>query len=103
MRAIPHPALEDVNLTQVLYALSDPVRLEVVRQLANGGQATCSALDGGRPKSSMSHHFKVLREGGLVFTRTDGPAHLNELRRKEIDERFPGLLDAVLPASDEAG
>jgi hypothetical protein len=51
----------------------------------------------------MSHHFKVLREGGLVFTRTDGPAHLNELRRKEIDERFPGLLDAVLTASNEQG
>ena len=100
MRAIPHPALEDVNLTQVLYALSDPVRLGVVRQLANEGQATCSALDGGRPKSSMSHHFKVLREGGLVFTRTDGPAHLNELRREEMDERFPGLLDAVLTASN---
>ncbi len=98
MRAIPHPDLEDVTLTQVLYALSDPVRLAVVRQLANEGQATCSALDGGRPKSSMSHHFKVLREGGLVFTRTDGPAHLNELRRKEMDERFPGLLDAVLTA-----
>jgi DNA-binding transcriptional ArsR family regulator len=103
MRAIPHPSLEDVTLTQVLYALSDPVRLGVVRQLSNEGQATCSALDGGRPKSSMSHHFKVLREGGLVFTRTDGPAHLNELRRKEIDERFPGLLDAVLAVSAEPG
>lgn len=100
MRAIPHPALKDVTLTQVLYALSDPVRLGVVRQLSSQGQATCSALDGGRPKSSMSHHFKVLREGGLVFTRTDGPAHLNELRREEMDERFPGLLDAVLTASN---
>ncbi|UHS63106.1 helix-turn-helix transcriptional regulator [Agrobacterium vaccinii] len=103
MRAIPHPALKDVTLTQVLYALSDPVRLGVVRQLSHEGQSTCSALDGGRPKSSMSHHFKVLREGGLVFTRTDGPAHLNELRREEINERFPGLLDAVLAASDERG
>ncbi|MET0173080.1 ArsR/SmtB family transcription factor [Agrobacterium vaccinii] len=103
MRAIPHPALKDVTLTQVLYALSDPVRLGVVRQLSQEGQSTCSALDGGRPKSSMSHHFKVLREGGLVFTRTDGPAHLNELRREEINERFPGLLDAVLAASDERG
>ncbi|GAK73230.1 putative ArsR family transcriptional regulator [Agrobacterium rubi TR3 = NBRC 13261] len=101
MRTIPHPALEDVTLTQVLYALSDPVRLCVVRQLSREGQATCSALDGGRPKSSMSHHFKVLREGGLVFTRTDGPAHLNELRRDEIDKRFPGLLDAVLSAQDD--
>jgi len=103
MRAIPHPALENVTLSQVLYALSDPVRLSVVRQLASKGQATCSALDGGRPKSSMSHHFKVLREGGLVFTRTDGPAHLNDLRREEIDRRFPGLLTAVLAAADQLG
>jgi DNA-binding transcriptional ArsR family regulator len=101
MRAIPHPALKDVTLAQVLYALSDPIRLGVVRQLSREGQATCSALDGGRPKSSMSHHFKVLREGGLVFTSTDGPAHLNELRREEIKERFPGLLDAVLDAASQ--
>ena len=58
----------------------------------------CSALDGGRPKSSMSHHFRVLRESGLVRTQTDGPAHMNELRREEMDRRFPGLLGAVLGA-----
>jgi len=98
MRAIQHPAIEEVSLSQVLYALSDPVRLGVVRQLAHEGEATCSALDGGRPKSSMSHHFRVLREAGLVRTRTDGPAHMNDLRRKEIDRRFPGLLAAVLAA-----
>lgn len=96
MRLIRHPAIEEVALGQVLYALSDPVRLGVVRQLAADGEATCSALDGGRPKSSMSHHFRVLREAGLVRTRTDGPAHVNELRRNEIDGKFPGLLTAVL-------
>lgn len=98
MRAMQHPAVDDVTLSQVLYALSDPVRLGVVHQLARGGEATCSALDGGRPKSSMSHHFRVLREAGLVRTRTDGPAHMNELRRSELEARFPGLLDAILAA-----
>lgn len=98
MRTIHHPALEDVALSQVLYALSDPVRLSVVRQLAQDGEATCSALDSGRPKSSMSHHFRVLREAGLVRTRTDGPAHMNDLRRDELERRFPGLLTAVLAA-----
>ena len=98
MRALTHPTIEDVTLTQVLYALSDPVRLGVVRQLDRGGEATCSALDGGRPKSSMSHHFRVLREAGLVRTKTDGAAHMNELRRPELDWRFPGLLAAVLAA-----
>jgi DNA-binding transcriptional ArsR family regulator len=101
MRVIYHPAIEQVALSQVLYALSDPVRLSVVRQLARDGEATCSALDCGRPKSSMSHHFRVLREAGLVCTRTNGPAHMNNLRRGEIDRRFPGLLTAVLEAELE--
>ncbi|MFG1342460.1 ArsR/SmtB family transcription factor [Xanthobacter autotrophicus] len=98
MRTIRHPAIEDVALSQVLYALSDPVRLEVVRRLATHGEATCSALEGGRPKSSMSHHFRVLRDAGLVWTRTDGPVHLNDLRREELNRRFPGLLSAILAA-----
>lgn len=96
MRALKHPVVSDIELTRVLYALSDPVRLDVVRQLAREGEATCAALDGGRPKSTMSHHFRVLREAGIVRTRTDGPAHMNELRRAEIDKLFPGLLKAVL-------
>ena len=103
MRTIHHPAIEEVALSQVLYALSDPVRLGVVRQLALDGEATCSALDCGRPKSSMSHHFRVLREAGLVRTRTDGPAHMNDLRREEVDRRFPGLLTAVLAAEPDQG
>jgi DNA-binding transcriptional ArsR family regulator len=101
MRTIQHPAIETVAISQVLYALSDPVRLRVVRQLARDGKATCTALDGGRPKSSMSHHFRVLRDAGLVRTRTDGPSHMNELRRNDIERRFPGLLAAVLSAKDE--
>jgi DNA-binding transcriptional ArsR family regulator len=101
MRTIQHPAIETVALSQVLYALSDPVRLKVVRQLASDGESTCTALDGGRPKSSMSHHFRVLRDAGLVRTRTDGPSHMNELRRSDIEGRFPGLLAAVLSAKDE--
>jgi DNA-binding transcriptional ArsR family regulator len=96
MRALKHPKAEDIELTRVLYALSDPVRLGVVRQLDREGEATCAALDGGRPKSSMSHHFRVLRDAGVVRTRTDGPAHVNELRRAELDRLFPGLLAAVL-------
>jgi DNA-binding transcriptional ArsR family regulator len=96
MRALKHPKAEDIELTRVLYALSDPVRLGVVRQLDREGEATCAALDGGRPKSSMSHHFRVLRDAGIVRTRTDGPAHVNELRRAELDRLFPGLLGAVL-------
>lgn len=99
MRAFKHPPIEDVAVEDVCRALSDPVRLEIVRRLAREGEASCNALDGGRPKSSMSHHFRVLREAGLVRTRSEGTAHMNALRRDELDRRFPGLMDAVLSAS----
>lgn len=96
MSRIHHPPPEAFELTRVLHALSDPVRLEVVRSLAQNGEQTCAALDGDRPKSTMSHHFKVLRDSGLVETRGERTAHLNRLRRSDIEARFPGLLDAVL-------
>ena len=96
MRPFKHPNIEDVALEHLLHALSDPVRLDIVRQLARDGEASCTALDGGRPKSSMSHHFRVLREAGLVHTRNDGVTHMNSLRRADLDRRFPGLLAAVL-------
>ncbi|MFC3058468.1 ArsR/SmtB family transcription factor [Paenirhodobacter populi] len=98
MRVIRHPDIEEVDLCRVLYALSDPIRLDVVRKLADGGEATCYALDTGRPKSTMSHHFRVLRDAGLVLTRIEGPTHINNLRREELDRKFPGLLSAVLLA-----
>jgi len=98
MRAFKHPSIETVSLEQVLYALSDPVRLDIVRKLAREGETSCSDLDCGRPKSSMSHHFRVLRESGLVCTRNLGTTHMNSVRREELDRRFPGLLKAVLAA-----
>ncbi|PSH65801.1 ArsR/SmtB family transcription factor [Phyllobacterium sophorae] len=96
MRQFRHPPTSEIQLESVLYALSDPVRLSIVRKLALEGEATCAALDGGRPKSSMSHHFRVLRESGIVKTRNDGTSHMNELRRSDLEEAFPGLLTAVL-------
>jgi DNA-binding transcriptional ArsR family regulator len=102
VREFKHPPIEQVAVTHLFHALSDPVRLGIVRQLAREGKASCSALDGGRPKSSMSHHFRVLREAGLVHTQGEGAAHMNSLRRGELEARFPGLLDAIL-ASLEAG
>ncbi|WP_263419272.1 ArsR/SmtB family transcription factor [Terriglobus albidus] len=88
-------------LTQILYALSDEVRLSIVRQLDEDGPATCGVFEVDRPKSSLSHHFRVLRESGIVATTRQGTALLNALRRKDLDARFPNLLDAVLerPAS----
>ncbi|UII73609.1 helix-turn-helix domain-containing protein [Pseudomonas sp. HN11] len=96
MRAFKHPPLEDLTLERLLYALSDPVRLEIVRCLAAVPEATCGELDGGRPKSSMSHHFRVLRDAGLVHTRSVGTTHMNSLRADVLEQRFPGLLKCIL-------
>ena len=96
MRALKHPPVQDLTLERLLYALSDPVRLEIVRCLANVPEATCGELDGGRPKSSMSHHFRVLRDAGLVQTRSVGTTHMNSLRGDVLESRFPGLLECIL-------
>jgi DNA-binding transcriptional ArsR family regulator len=93
-----HPDTNAIKLDRVLYALSDLVRLSIVRQLAREGTASCAALDGGRPKSSMSYHFRVLRECGVIRTRSEGVIHMNELRQADLDRRFPGLLSAILAA-----
>lgn len=96
MRPYKHPPADQLTLERIFHALSDPARLEIVRHLARVGTATCGELDGGRPKSSMSHHFRILREAGLIQTHTEGASHQNALRLADLDARFPGLLEAIL-------
>jgi DNA-binding transcriptional ArsR family regulator len=96
MRHSRLPSPEEIALEHVFHALSDPFRLEVVRRLATEGEASCQALEGDRPKSSVSHHFRVLREAGLIRTRSEGVTRMNALRRDDIERRFPGLLSCVL-------
>ncbi|HSI28022.1 MAG: ArsR/SmtB family transcription factor [Methylophilus sp.] len=103
MRQIKHPSLEQVELTDIMYALSDPTRLEIVGRLANAGRKmTCGEFDLNRPKSSMSHHFKILRAAGLVETLIEGTEHLNALRVEEIEQKFPGVLQSVLRSLNPA-
>lgn len=90
------PTKRELELTAVLYALSDEVRLGIVRQLAKKGEQPCGVFEVDRPKSSLSHHFRVLRESGVVSTRKDGKTLLNTLRQEDLEARFPGLLKAVL-------
>lgn len=99
VKYLPHPRPSDIKLERVIYALGDPLRLSIIRQLNHIGVASCGELTGGRPKSSMSHHFGILRAAGLLSTRLEGTAHRNELRRSELDVLFPGLLDTILKAS----
>ncbi|MFG2651805.1 ArsR/SmtB family transcription factor [Streptomyces sp. NPDC048436] len=103
-RALEHPPREDIRLEGVLHALSDPMRLRVVRQLAgvDAGLAglSCSQIDLPVTKSTSTHHFRVLRESGVIQQIYRGTAKLNGLRRDDLDELFPGLLDSVLRAAD---
>ena len=101
MRPFKHPSPDEFSLERLFHALSDPVRLDIVRYLARVAEATCGELDGGRPKSSMSHHLRVLRDAGLVHTRNAGTTHMNQLRRDDLDQRFPGLMAAILAQSSD--
>lgn len=94
---LPHPEPGDIALTDVLFALSDPARLAIVRDLAAGPleMALCG-VDQGLPKSTKSHLMKVLRESGVVRNVPHGRSRLVTLRRDDLDARFPGLLDSVL-------
>ncbi|MGI8557031.1 MAG: ArsR/SmtB family transcription factor [Solirubrobacteraceae bacterium] len=95
--ALDHPATEELELAAVLHALSDPQRLHVVRALAESPTPrSCGSFGLSVTKSTATHHFRVLREAGVIEQREEGTARLTALRRSAIDERFPGLLDAVL-------
>ena len=102
MRDLYHPRVEDVALASVLHALSDPVRLEIVRVLSGVGEAPCSSLNGAVSKSTMSHHFKVLREAGVTHTRANGTKRMMSLRQDELEAKFPGVLSSILQSSKAA-
>src|SRR3954463_4964818 len=98
------PHADEMTLAAVMAALSDPMRVAIVRQLATEGERTCGTFDPGISKATRSHHFRVLREAGLTHTRAEGTHRHVSLRRDAVDARFPGLLSAILAAADqEAG
>lgn len=105
MREPSHPRVEDLTLPQVLHALSDPCRLRILWKLQTGEDGLpCGAIDVPVAKSTATHHYKVLREAGLIRTRREGTVLRNTLRTEEIDARFPGLLAAVfrsVPCGDD--
>ncbi|WP_371673131.1 ArsR family transcriptional regulator [Streptomyces sp. NBC_00289] len=100
-RDLPHPAPDEIRLESVLHALSDPMRLRIVRELAaDGAELSCSHFDLPVTKSTTTHHFRVLRESGVVRQTYRGTAKLNGLRRGDLDDLFPGLLDTLLAAAE---
>jgi DNA-binding transcriptional ArsR family regulator len=95
-----HPRPEDLELPAVLHALSDPQRLRIVQTLAaDPAPRPCGTFNLEVSKSTLTHHFRVLREAGVIEQRSDGTAKFNSLRREDLDTRFPGLLEAVLESS----
>ena len=94
---IAHPPRSEIELAAVLHALSDPVRLRMVAALAHSdGEPSCGSFDVPVTKSTCTHHFKVLREAGIIRQRQEGTARLNTLRREDLDASFPALLDTIL-------
>jgi DNA-binding transcriptional ArsR family regulator len=96
------PTHEQLNLTDVLHALSDPTRLAVVAQLDRVGELSCGCLEVTVAKSTLSQHLRVLREAGVTHTRPDGNQRWLSVRRDALDVQFPNLLDAVLAAHARA-
>lgn len=94
----PSPDMTQVELVDVLKAVGDPVRLQIVRKLADGRPRPKTLDDWGLDlsKSTVSHHFRTLRESGLTRTTVHGRTHAIQLRRAELDERFPGLIEAIV-------
>lgn len=103
-RRLEHPDADDLDLPTVLFALSDPLRLAIVRQLATGpvSAVSCQVIGPDLPKSTRSHHLKTLREAGVVRNEPYGRERRVSLRREDLDARFPGLLASVLPAAAAA-
>ncbi|MEU9704314.1 helix-turn-helix transcriptional regulator [Streptomyces sp. NPDC047981] len=101
-RVLDHPARDEIRLEAVLHALSDAVRLRIVSDLARaeGAELSCSFFELPVTKSTRTHHFRVLRESGVIEQVYRGTAKLNALRRADLDTLFPGLLDSVLTAAD---
>jgi DNA-binding transcriptional ArsR family regulator len=102
MKLYQHPSREQITLTNVLHALSDPVRLSFVQCLAQlGCEQPCGVIPATVAKSTMSHHLRVLREAGIVQVRTEGTQSLTSLRWDDLEARFPGVLQSVLKAARE--
>ncbi|MEV8633081.1 helix-turn-helix domain-containing protein [Streptosporangium sp. NPDC051023] len=98
MRPLPQPPRESLTLASVLHALGDPVRLELVRRAWINPESTCSALADGLdvPMSTLSNHWRIMREAGLISMTVDGRHRRIRPRADDLRDRFPGLLDPIL-------
>ena len=97
--SLHHPDRAELQIADVLHALSDPQRLRIVTRLADREEAcTCGGFDLEVSKSTLTHHFRVLREAGVIAQRAAGRERLTELRQDDLNARFPGLLKSIAGA-----
>jgi len=101
MRPLFHPAIEDLRPEAILHALSDPLRAAIFAEISGAGCVeACSAVakvgERAIPKSSLSHHIKILREAGLIRCERHGVEMRNHSRCAEVETRFPGLVATIL-------
>lgn len=96
MRELFHPNFDQLCLSTLLNALGDPTRLKIIKNLASQHETTCSCCNIDLPKSALSHHFKVLRESGLINVRIEGKQRFLSIRYEELEKRFPGLLNTII-------
>jgi DNA-binding transcriptional ArsR family regulator len=97
--ALHHPTRDQITIDGVLSALGNPLRLAVVQILLGGDAQNCGSVLkvlGVTSKSTMTHHWRVLRESGVIWQQPSGRENLLSLRRDDLDARYPGLLDAIL-------
>ncbi|WP_371496196.1 helix-turn-helix domain-containing protein [Kitasatospora sp. NBC_00374] len=95
---LAHPETEEIDLLDVLHALADPTRMTIVRTLDATPERACGTFPVDVAPSTLSHHFKVLREAGVIRQREEANRRLTALRRDDLDARFPGLVATVLAA-----
>ncbi len=98
-QVLVQPNKQDIRLEVVLHALADPIRMQIVSQLAHSEiEMSCSCFNLPISKSTITHHFKVLREAGIISQYYKGTSRLSVLRTKELEALFPGLLESILKA-----
>ena len=91
-----HPTRDQIELVNVLAAIGHPVRAEIVRTLSSGEEQVCTDIMPSVPKSTLTNHWRVLRESGVICQRPEGRTLMTRLRREDLDARFPGLIDLVV-------
>ncbi|WP_328321253.1 helix-turn-helix domain-containing protein [Kribbella sp. NBC_00382] len=96
--ALVHPEAADLNLYAVLHALADPTRLTIVRTLRSDLERACGTFPVSVAPSTLTHHFRVLREAGVIHQREDGNRRWTTLRYDDLQALFPGVIDTVLQA-----